>query len=225
MNAFSADEFGDVASLLRALGLVDADGDFVGNWVADPGSHLKTILSDDGQRAALLDFVAAARDGEQQSDHAGRAWVEVLKEQVAGLGTVRFHLVLDSAPAGEVRLYLGVKLDAGVPDTVCRASLLFPLFRVPKSGPGGAPNAELIGTPGGVIELTADFILSTAAPPAGQAALAGLGLLVAIPTDAGGTPNVGLTLTGLQLPGETAPRDLALSLTDPGAPGGCRGSS
>jgi len=217
MNAFSGSDFGDVSSLLRALGLVDQNGEFVGDWVSDPGRHLKSILSDDGQRAALLEFVAAVRDGQQQSDHSGRTWIEILAEPVAGLGAVRFHLVLDDQPSGEVRLYLGLKLDAGVPDTLCRASLLFPLFRVPKAGPGAAPDPDLVGNAGGVIELTADFILSAAAPAAGEAALAGLGLLVSIPTDSGATPDVGLTLTGLQLPGESAPRDLALSLADPGA--------
>ncbi|MEP2642694.1 DUF6603 domain-containing protein [Roseobacter sp.] len=217
MNAFSADEFGDVANLLRALGLVDETGEFVGNWVSDPGSYLKTILSDDGQRDALLAFVAATRDGQQETDSAGRVWIEVFSEAIALAGTVRFHLVLDAQPAGEVRLYLGVKFDAGVPETLCRAALLFPLFRVPKPGPDEALDFDLIGTPGGVIELSAEFILSSSPPTAGEAALAGLGILLSVPTDSNGSPNVGLSLTGLQLPGETASRNLVLSLLDPDA--------
>ncbi|WP_377189720.1 DUF6603 domain-containing protein [Ruegeria meonggei] len=217
MNAFSPDDFGDLTPLLRALGLVTAEGDFNGDWLTDPQDYLSTILADDAQRQALLEFAAAVREGGIESDPDGRQWIELFSDQVEPGIDAGFYLVIDDRPAGQVNIFLGVVVNTGGGFADSRSSLLFPLFRAAKSSGPAPANPFLAGEPGGVIALSSE--ITVAAPPApGEAGLARIGLRVAIPTDpADGAPDVSLSLGGLQLPGETTPRDMMLSLGNPDA--------
>ena len=218
MNAFAPDDFGDLSDLLRALGLVGATGDFNSDWIANPDDYLKDILADAGQRQALLNFVATVRDGEIERDADGRQWIELFSEGLAPGAAIVFFIVVDDAPQNEVRLFLGVRFATSAPLAVSASSLMFPLFRAGKKGRPAPSSPELMGKAGGRIAVTSEVTIAPAPAAPGEAGLQGVGVLLSIPTAQGdGDPEIGLTLRGLQLPGETAGRDLILSLADPEA--------
>lgn len=218
MNAFSPDEFGDTSDLLRALGLIDGAGGFNGDWLRDPERYLKTILADDAQRQALLDFVAAMREGETERDAENRVWIALFGEPLSGGARIDFHLVVDEEDADEVRLFLGIRFTTAAPLTESGSSLMIPLFRAGKAGQTPPATPFLAGEDGGEVALSTDVTIDGTAPPPGEAGLRAIGLRLVVPTDpGGGTPQVGLSLRGLQLPGESSGRDLELSLTDPEA--------
>ena len=71
----------------------------------------------------------------------------------------------------------------------------------------------MLGQPGGTIDFTCDITVETAAPSPGQAHLRAVGLMLQVPTD-GTTPDFGIAVRGLQLPGATVARDITLSLAN-----------
>ncbi|MCA2992866.1 MAG: hypothetical protein INH11_17665, partial [Gemmatimonas sp.] len=219
MNAFSPADFGDMSDLLKALGLVTGAGAFNGDWLADPGRYLETILANPAQRQALLDFVAAVRDGTIARDPEGRQWIPLFAETVTAGATIAFFVVVDDRPAAEVHLSVGARFETEAPLAPSVSSLLFPLFRARKEGaPPLSGGPELAGRPGGRIAVSSEVTIAAAPAPPGQAGLLAVGLRLTVPTAPGdGAPGIGLTLRGLQLPGETKARDLDLSLTDPEA--------
>lgn len=218
MNAFAPGDFGEMADLLRALGLVSAAGDFNSDWIANPDDYLKDILADDGQRQALLKFIATVRAGQIERDANGRQWIELFSEGLAPGASIVFFLVVDDAPQNEVRLSLGARFATASPLAVSASSLLFPLFRAGKKGRPAPSSPELAGHPGGHIALTSEVTISALPAAPGEAGLQAVGILLSVPTAPGdGDPQIGLTLRGLQLPGETTGRDLVLSLGDPAA--------
>lgn len=217
MNAFSPGDFGELSSLLQALGLSNAEGEFNADWITGPEDYLASILADDDQRAALLDFVATVREGEIETDSDGRQWIELFSEQVQAGLDVAFFVVVDDQPAGQVNLFLGIRMITGGALADSTSSLMFPLFRAAKTNGPAPADAFLAGQEGGHIALSSEITVGPPPQP-GEAGLARVGVRIALPTAAGdGAPDVALSLGGLQLPGEQAPRDLVLSLTDPDA--------
>ncbi|GGH43673.1 hypothetical protein GVY41_01285 [Frigidibacter albus] len=218
MNAFAPGDFGEMSGLLRALGLVTAAGEFNSDWIANPDDYLKDMLAEDGQRQALLNFVATLREGQIERDAENRQWIELFSEPLAPGSAIVFFLVVDDAPQDEVRLSLGVRFATSAPLAVSASSLLFPLFRAGKKGRPATPSPELMGRPGGRIVMTSEVTIADAPAAPGEAGLQAVGVLLSVPTALGdGDPQIGLTLRGLQLPGEAAGRDLVLSLSDPEA--------
>ncbi|MCK8462474.1 hypothetical protein MUY35_01255 [Aliiroseovarius sp. S1339] len=221
MNAFSPDSFGDTSDLLRALGLVDGDGEFNEDWLRNPEDYLRDILADDAQRSALLAFAQSARGGEEERDAEARYWIELFADNVSTGARIRFYLVLDDdpVPSTEVHLFLGVKFDTRAPLTESQSSLMIPLFRAGKEGTP-RPSPDLIGQRGGFFAISSEITIANTPTPPGEAGLRAVGLRLLVPTIAAdGLPVVALTLGGLQLPGEATGRDLNLSLTDPDALG------
>lgn len=220
MSAFSPGDFGDTRDLLAALGLVTPTGDFNDSWLGEPEKYLKTILADQNQREALLDFVEGVRNGSTERDAENRQWIELFSEDLLNGARIEFFLVVDDQPANEVHLFLGVRFRTDEPLTQSVSSLMFPAFRVRKKESTVAPplSPELVGNSGGHITLTSEITLSADAPAPGDAGLGAVGLRLLIPTEpTDGPPQVGLTLRDLQLPGESTSRDLVLSLADPAA--------
>lgn len=219
MNAFVPSDFGEMSDLLRALGLVDGTtGNFNSDWVANPDDYLKDILADEGQRQALLSFVAAVRDGQIERDADGRQWIELFSEGLVPGASIVFFIVVDDAPQNEVRLFLGVRFTTSAPLANSASSLMFPLFRAGKKDRPQPSSPELVGQTGGRIVVTGEVTIADGPAAPGEAALEGVGVLLSIPTAQGdGDPKIGMMLRGLQLPGETAGRDLVLSLADPEA--------
>ncbi|MGZ6652359.1 MAG: hypothetical protein ACXVHB_33680, partial [Solirubrobacteraceae bacterium] len=71
-------DLGGIDRLATAIGLVDGDGALVGDWFSRPGNYLSSVLADDAQRTALLEFVdEILGDSAQTTDEAGRAWVPI----------------------------------------------------------------------------------------------------------------------------------------------------
>lgn len=220
MNAFSADSFGDMSSLLAAIGLVTPTGEFNSDWLGEPASHLKRILSDRHQRESLLEFVQAVRDGSTERDAGNRQWVELFSESLGGGSTIKFFLVLDDQPVNDVHLFVGFQFITDAPLARSTSSLMFPAFRIRKdeSAAPALVSPVLAGNPGGHIALTTEITITSSAALPGEAGLSAIGLNLSIPTDAtDGAPQIGLTLRDLQLPGQSVSSDLELSLADPDA--------
>ena len=147
MSALAPGDFGDTSDLLAALGLVTSGGDFNGDWLGDPERYLKTILADQNQREALLDFVEAVADGSTERDAENRQWIELFSDTLANGASIGFFLVVDEQPANEVHLFVGVRFDTDAPLAQSSSSLMFPLFRVRKSESTSPPplSPELVG--------------------------------------------------------------------------------
>ncbi len=203
---FAASDLGDIERLARAIGLVDEGGGFNNDWLSNPGDYLASVISSDTQREALLGVVDdLLGGGPAETDPSGRIWLPLFESTDP---PVVFFAVVDESASDQVRLGLGVKLTSHNPNSTTQLHL--PLF---KAGRGNNAVADpiLLGAPGGVITFLSEITVDTAPPVPGQAHLRGVGLALEVPTD-GSVPDFGLTLGGLQLPGATGPRDIALSL-------------
>ena len=203
--SFSASDLGDVAQLARAIGLVKANGEFNDDWLSNPGDYLSSVISDDGQREAFLGVVDdRLGSGSAETDASGRIWLPLFESNDP---PVAFFAVVDASASDHVRLGLGVRLTSQNPVSSTRLHL--PLFKTGRNGASVDP--ILLGTRDGVISFASDITVDAAAPVPGQAHLRAVGLVLEVPTD-GSVPDFGLTLGGLQLPGATGARDIALSL-------------
>ena len=209
----TAADLGVVRELAGALGIVDEAGAFREDWLADPGKYLSSVLADEAQRDALVTFVDEVLGGEEgTSDPDGLVWLPIVEETAPDL---TIYVVLDERPTDYVGVGVGARFATAGPATTTTVHV--PLFRAGKEARAPGPlNPLLIGTAEGIVRLTTDVTVDPAAPTPGDAHLGGVGLQIAVPTATGGPPpEFGLTLRGLQMPGATAPRDLAVSAADP----------
>ncbi|MEQ4208789.1 DUF6603 domain-containing protein [Actinopolymorpha sp. B9G3] len=218
LNAESLDAF---AQLAKAIGLLESNGHPNPSWFGDPigaaastgNQHgLRHLLADDDQREALLGFVDEALGPPERGERSGQTWVPLFTESDPHL-TV--YAVLEEA-AGHVRLGAGLEhTTAGGPPRVA-TRVHVPLFRFARRGEpapteaGTMPGWLLLGTNGARVEIGVAATFSEGAPPPGEAALAGICFDLAIPTAPGDQLGVKLELRGLQLPGASAPRDIAV---------------
>jgi hypothetical protein len=206
--SFAASDLGDVERLARAIGLIRSNGSFNDDWLANPGDYLASVLSDDAQRLALLGLIDdLLGGGTRTTDALGQIWLPLFESSDP---PVAFHAVIDDRATDHVRVGLGVKLTSQAPASA--TSLHLPLFKAGR-GTHSVSNPELLGQSGGAINFVCDITVDPAAPTPGQAHLRAVGLTLAVPTD-GSEPDFGIQLTGLQLPGAPAPRDIALSLAN-----------
>jgi hypothetical protein len=208
------DSFG---ALAKALGILGADGNANGAWFTDPvgggtsGRGLRNVLSNDGQRDALVAFVDGVLGPPDRAVHDHAVWVPLFRETTP---QITIYAVVEPVP-GAVHLGIGVEhATTGALPTVA-TRLHVPIFQLAREGSapaggGGLPDWLLIGRPGGQIDVTVDATFSAAAPPPGQAALGGLALTLGVPTAAGDDLAVHLALRDLQLPGAAAPRTFTL---------------
>jgi large repetitive protein len=207
--SFAPSDLGEVSPLATALGLVDGAGNFNGNWLNDPGRYLSSILAERDQRDALLEFLDEALGAEQREQDAhGLVWLPLFSNDDP---RVTLYLVIDDRPATHVRIGIGVQVETRGPDSRTRFHAL--AFRAAKTG-SHVSNPILLGEVGGELGLSTDITIDAAPPVAGQAHLGRIGIGVHVPTGAGATPTISLTLGGLQLPGATSPRDISLSVSD-----------
>lgn len=205
--SFAVSNLGEVEQLARAIGLVTTSG-FNDDWLSRPGHYLGSVLAEDAQRDALLDVIDELLGGSaRQTDARGQTWLPLFESTDP---PVSFYAIVDNQPADHIRVGLGVKLTAQSPQA--SASLHLPLFKAARASHSVA-NPILLGQPGGVIDFACDITIETAPPSPGQAHLRGVGLMLQVPTD-GTTPDFGIAVRGLQLPGATAARDITLSLAN-----------
>ena len=95
-------------------------------------------------------------------------------------------------------------------------SVHVPLFQVDREGPGspsggdGVPDWLVLGRVGGRVEISVDITLSDGPPAAGDPALGGARIALAVPTNTADRLGVELTLRDLELPGATQPQTFSL---------------
>ena len=206
--SFSSSDLGDIEKIARAIGLVRSDGSFNDDWLANPGDYLGSVMSDDNQRLSLLAFVDDLLGGStRQTDAQGQIWLPLFESTDP---PVAFFVVVDDRAANHVRIGLGVKLTSQNPAST--TSLHLPLFKTGR-GNHAVTNPVLLGQSGGAINFTCEITVDPAAPAPGQAHLRAVGLAFDVPTD-GTSPEFGIRLTGLQLPGALVTQDITLSLAN-----------
>jgi hypothetical protein len=199
-------DLGGIDRLAAAIGLVDGDGALVADWFSRPGNYLSSVLADDAQRTALIEFVdEILGDSAQTTDEAGRAWVPIADVDD---GEFTVAVVIEEL-ASEVHVGVGVRLDRTSQSGVgVEAEAFVPLFASAR-GDGPAPaDPLLLGTAGASIEIDLALTLPDG-EVAGGVALARATLGASIPT-AGAEPAFRLALEGLTLPGASAPRDIVV---------------
>ncbi len=206
--SLGSDDLGVLGNLGKALGLFDADGNPDSGWLADPGASLQTMLANPAQRNALIAFVDEAMGGADRTTEDGVTWLPIVQLDDPPLTVA---ITVDERPAEGLHIGLGLRFATIGPDSA--TTLAIPLFRAQKQGGPAVSNALLLGSPGGRIRIGSRIVLDASAPTPGQARLGGIGLEADLPTSPGdaNAPAFSLVLTGLQLPGAAAPRDLRVS--------------
>ncbi len=205
----TADDLGVLGNLGKAIGLLGSDGDPNPSWFGDPAASLQTVLADDGQRAALIDFVDEALGGADASaDPSGTTWLPLVELEPPE-PRLTVAVTVDDRPADHVTVGLGVAFETEGPAS--RTTVSVPLFQAAKRGQTiGSP--FLLGQVGGRLHLASHVTVDESAPVPGQARLGGVGLEVDLPTAAGDSPAVfTLVLEDFQLPGAAAPQTVRIS--------------
>lgn len=217
-------DLGSIAALTRALGITTGSGSTNSAWFADPlgtdqnPTGLSTILGNDDQRTALVEFVdevLGPPDADHESEGAGETtWLPLFTHPDP---QITVYAVLTTVPGA---VHVGVGVDAATGESGPRASvrLQVPLFRVPREGTPlssdgvSTPTWLLLGRPQGRIGVHLDATFTDDAPVPGEGSLRGVSAGVEIPTD--GTDDLGfeVTLRDLQLPGATAPTSPRLDI-------------
>jgi hypothetical protein len=201
----SGADLGEIENLAKAIGLLRPDG-FNPDWLADPEGYLASILSDDGQRAALLAFVdSALGGGERRTDANGQIWLPLFE---SASPPIAFHCVVDERQPDHIRIGLGVRATSAAPQAAL--AIHVPLFKAAR-GTGTVADPILLGRPGGRIQLVLEATVDSGTPAPGASHLRSVGVVLDVPTD-GTAPDFGITLAGLRLPGADRARDIILSL-------------
>ncbi|WP_426560702.1 DUF6603 domain-containing protein [Angustibacter sp. McL0619] len=215
------DSLGSFGALARGIGLVTDSGPN-SSWFNDPvgGSSsnpngLKTVLSSDAQRDALVSFVDDVLGPPDQHAEDDVRWIPLFAE-------TNPHIIVSvvlQPVAGAVRVGVGVEHVAGSGAPQVTTRLHVPIFHVPREGTDSRPTDSdlpqwlLIGRPGGRIGVEVDAQFDAGPPTPGDAFLGGASVSLAIPTTANDDAEFSLTLRDLQLPGATAPTTRTLDIT------------
>jgi len=198
-------DLGILGNLAKALGIFDASGNPNQGWFADPESSLKSMLSSTAQREALIAFIDEALGGADRASEGGVIWLPIVSLDDPALSIA---LTIDEGrPDG---LHIGIGLRFSTTDPTSSTTLALPLFRAHKDGGPSVSQPLLLGSVGGRIRIATEITIEDAPPVPGQPRLGGIGLEVDLPTAPGDPqdPIFGVSLTGLQLPGATEPRDV-----------------
>ncbi len=204
-------DLGVLGKLAEALGIFQG-GSPNADWFASPETYLGSMLEKTAQREALIAFVDEALGGADRNTQAGVTWLPVVSLDDPPL-TVAVT-VDDSASDG---IHIGVGLKINTTSPASETTLAIPLFRAKKQGGPAVSQPLLLGSAGGRIRIGTLITVDASPPVPGQARLGGIGIDIDLPTalppaspDPKG-PVFGLSLTGLQLPGATTPRDLRVA--------------
>jgi hypothetical protein len=216
------EQLGSFASLATAIGLM-RDGSPQPSWFESPlgnrsdGSFvagLTTMLADDTQRDALVDFVdevLGPPDREQEGDDV---WVPLFRESDP---PITISAVLTERP-GSVRVGIGAEYEAGTGTPRVTTKVHVPIFQFRRrtgaleaTGPD-VPDWLLLGGPHGNVGISLDVVLDESLPPPGEAALGAITVDVSIPTSDTGSVSFAVGLQRLQLPGAPAPTDHSLDV-------------
>lgn len=195
-------DLGILGSLAEALGIFTG-GSPNADWFAHPDTYMKGVLANPQQRAALLAFVDEALGGADNSIEDGVVWVPLV--QVPDL-PLTVAMTIDESRSDGLHVGIGIKVTTAAP-VASSSSLSIPLFRAKKEGSTTGP-LLLLGSAAGRIRIATQVTVSDGAAVPGQARLGAIGLTMDVPTGPGAAATFGLGLTGLQMPGASAPRDV-----------------
>jgi large repetitive protein len=198
-------DLGILGNLAKALGIFDASGNPNQGWFADPESSLKSMLASQVQREALIAFVDEALGGAECSTTGGVTWLPIVSIEDPALSIA---LTIDENPSDGLHVGVGLSFSTADPSSV--TTLAVPLFRAHKEGGPSVSQPLLLGSVGGRIRIGTSITIDSGPAVPGQPRLGGIGLEVDLPTALGDpqAPVFGVSLTGLQLPGATEPRDV-----------------
>ncbi len=200
------EDLGVLGNLGIALGFLDTAGDPNPSWLGAPDESLQTMLSNQDQRDALVAFVDEALGGADRTTQDGVVWLPIVTIDDPA---IEISVTLDERPEDYVALGLGVAISTTTPAS--RTTVSLTMFAAAKQN-RHVDSVLLLGRVGGRLRLSTSVTVDSSTPVPGQAHLASIGLEVDVPTsDDDAPPSFGLTLTGLQLPGATSPRDLVVS--------------
>jgi len=205
----STGDLGVLGNLAKALGVFTPDGDPNPSWFGNPEASLQNILANDAQRDALIAFVDEAMGGaDRTTDPRGVVWLPIVHIDDPDLTVA---VTIDDTPAEGIHIGFGLSVRTSDPQS--SSSLAVPLFRAQKAGGPAVPNPLLLGAAGGRIRISTSITIDDSAPVPGQARLGAIGLDVDVPTSPSdpAPPIFGLSLTGFQLPGASAPRDIRVA--------------
>src|SRR6185295_8696750 len=210
-------QLGAFGQLAKALGILDAAGSPNAQWFTDPvgggSSHhgLRHLLSDDGQREALTDFVDSVLGPPDREQHGDEVWVPLFKKEDAPQLTIS---AVVRPVVGAVHLGIGLEVATnGLPAVASRIHVpIFQFARGAATLPGGGelPEWLLIGRPAGRVEVSVDATLRSGPPPPGQTGMAGMALTLGIPTAEGADLSIKVDLRDLRLPGASEPQTFTL---------------
>ena len=188
----SDEQLGSFASLATAIGLM-RDGSPQASWfespLGDPSDGgfvpgLKTMLADDTQRAALVEFVDEVLGPPDADTDGNEVWVPLFAESDP---KVTISAVLTEQP-GAVWIGIGLEYEAGLNTPRVTTKLHVPIFQLRRRngslepGDPSLPDWLLLGTADGNIAIGLDVVLDDGTPPAGVAGLGGVSVDVRIPT-------------------------------------------
>ena len=218
------DGLGSFGSLSRALGITTSAG-FNGAWFGDPlaGSAnphgLGTVLSDDGQRTALGDFVDEVLGPPDAETLHETRWIPLFHNDDPDVGVFAVLEPTGSPDAGTVRVGVGVEHRTGTDAPCVVTRLHVPIAHVrrgtapdPRPTGGDLPRWLVLGRPGGRVSVSVEATLTDAPPVPGTAYLRGATVSLDIPTAPSDDVGFTLVLQDLQLPGAAAPSSPTLSL-------------
>ena len=184
---------------------------------------LKTIIADDDQRNALVDFVDEGlgppdlhREGEQK-------WIPLFVETSPAIA---IYAVVEPI-AGAVRIGVGLEHTAGTGVPNVKTTIHVPVFHMkrrgqtdPQAGVPDLPDWLQLGRPGGRIAIGLECTFTSSAPVSGEAYLRGADVQLLVPTCTNDTVGFQLSLLDLQLPGATTPQTRTLDVESLSALGG-----
>ena len=191
-------DLGVLESLGTAIGFLNSSGNPEPTWFGAPEDSLKTILSDDSQREALIAFVDEALGGADRTTEDGVVWLPVVTIEDPH---IEVYVTVDERPSDHVAIGAGIAFTTTDPASRTTASI--PLFRAARTD--NTDSVLLLGSIGGRLRLATSITID-------EPEIGSIGVEMDIPTHPDDDPPVfGLTITDLQLPGATEPRDVHVS--------------
>ncbi len=206
--SLDVDALGSFADLAAALGMLDANRNVNASWFSDPvgGSTanergLRTVVSIDDQRDALVEFVDALLGAPDRSTRDGAVWVPLFVE-----GRVTVSAVIDDTTTDHVLVGVGVEHATAPGEVQVTTRVHAPVFRMARAGrpaPIGNPAWSALGNRGGRIGVSIDATFDAVV-------IGGVALTAMIPTHPDDELGIDLELRDVLLPGATQPTTFRL---------------
>src|SRR4051794_23969501 len=215
----TADDLGAFGNLAQAIGLTTdtgANSAWFGAPVGgDANPHgLKDVLTDPGQRNALLTFVDDVLGPPAAHTEGTQKWVPLFQNVSP---TITVYAVVEVV-GGAVRLGVAIEHSTGSTAPFVTTRVHVPLIHLPDGATDGRadngidPKWLLIGHAGGRIGIEIEATFTDAPPIPREAYLRGATVGIAIPTSSDDNLEFDLELIDLQVPGAATPSTQRLAI-------------